>query len=62
MTLVVLPLNQIGVEQTSYILNIGGRPYFLNAETFSSELLKEIQELAISDKFRLTATNLAFPD
>ncbi|KAJ5557569.1 hypothetical protein N7513_003155 [Penicillium frequentans] len=72
-TLVVLPLDQIGVEQTNYIQNIGGRPCFLNAETFSAELLEEIQagmfthvllspELAISDKFRLTATNLGFQD
>lgn len=70
-TLVVLPLNQIGAEQTNYIQNIGGRPCFLNAETFSAELLEEIQagifthvllspELAISDKFRPTATNPGF--
>lgn len=72
-TLVVLPLNQIGVEQTNYIQNIGGRPCFLNAETFSAELLEEIQagmfthvlispELAISDKFRPTAMHPGFRD
>jgi superfamily II DNA helicase RecQ len=72
-TLVVLPLNQIGVEQANYIENIGGRPCFLNRETFSSELLDRIQagkfthvllspELAISGKFRPTAIHPGFRD
>ena len=72
-TLVVLPLSQIGVEQTNYIENIGGRVCFLNRETFSSELLDRIHagkfthvllspELAISDKFRPTAMHPGFRD
>ena len=72
-TLVVLPLNQIGVEQANYIESIGGRACFLNRETLSSELLDRIQagtfthvllspELAISDKFRPTALHPSFRD
>lgn len=72
-TLVVLPLNQIGVEHANYIENIGGRACFLNGETFSSELLDRIQagkfthvllspELAIRDKFRPTVMHPGFRD
>ena len=72
-TLVVLPLNQIGVEQANYIESIGGRACFLNRETLSSELLDRIRagkfthvllspELAISDTFRPTALHPSFRD
>jgi superfamily II DNA helicase RecQ len=70
-TLIVLPLNQIGVEQTEYIRNLGGRPCFLNADTTSAELLEEVKaakythvllspELAIGDKFRAVACHPQF--
>ncbi|CAI7650506.1 unnamed protein product [Penicillium palitans] len=70
-TLVVLPLNQIGIEQTEYIRNLGGRPCFLNAETTSAELLEEVKEakythvllspeLAIGDKIRAVACHPQF--
>src|SRR5580658_3799092 len=70
-TLVIIPLDRIGTEQTKYIEDIGGRPCFLNGETFSSGLLEEIKagkfthillspELAISDKFRQTAIHSSF--
>jgi superfamily II DNA helicase RecQ len=66
-TVVVLPLDQIGQEQTAYIARIGGRPCILNAETFSQGMLADIQagkythillspELAVGDKFHNTAT------
>lgn len=72
-TLVILPLDQIGVEQTGYIQKIGGRPCFLNAETISSKLLEEIKagkvthillspELAISERFHSTVTHPGFRD
>jgi superfamily II DNA helicase RecQ len=70
-TLIVLPLNQIGVEQTEYIRNLGGRPCFLNVDTISAELLEEVKaakythvllspELAIGDKFHAVATHPRF--
>jgi hypothetical protein len=40
-TVVVLPLNQIGQEQAEYITRIGGTPCFLNADTISAEILQE---------------------
>jgi superfamily II DNA helicase RecQ len=72
-TVVVLPLDQIGQEQAEYITRIGGKPCFLNADTISAEVLKEIEggkythvlispELAIGEKFHKTATNPAFID
>ena len=72
-TLVIIPLNRIGTEQTKYIEDIGGRPCFLNRETFSSRLLEEIKagefthillspELAIGDKFRQTAIHPSFQE
>jgi len=72
-TIVVLPLDQIGLEQTEYITCIGGRPFFLNADTISTKLLTDIQngkythilispELAISDKFHATAIHPAFKE
>ena len=68
-----LPLDQIGQEQAEYITQIGGRPCSLNADTISDKVLQEIEggkythvlispELAISEKFRKTATNPAFID
>ena len=61
-TLVILPLNQIGNEQFEFIREIGGIPCFVNGETISPKLLNEVQqgcfthvlispELAISDDF-----------
>lgn len=72
-TLVIIPLDRIGTEQTKYIEDIGGRPCFLNGETFSSRLLEEIKagkfthillspELAISDKFCQTAIHSSFQE
>jgi len=72
-TVVVLPLDQIGQEQTEYITCIGGRPCLLNAKTISTKILEDIQhekythilispELAIGDKFRKTATNPMFKE
>jgi superfamily II DNA helicase RecQ len=70
---VVLPLDQIGLEQTEYITRIGGRPFFLNASTISTKVLTDIQkgkythilispELAISDKFHATAIHPGFKE
>lgn len=72
-TVVVLPLDQVGLEQTEYIARIGGRPFFLNADTISMKVLTDIQngkhthvlispELAISDKFHATAIHPAFKE
>ncbi len=72
-TVVVLPLDQVGKEQAEYITRIGGRPCFLNADTISAKVLADIQngkythvlispELAISDKFHATATNPVFKE
>ena len=72
-TVVVLPLDQVGLEQTEYITRIGGRPIFLNADTISMKVLTDIQngkythilispELAISDKFHATAIHPGFKE
>jgi superfamily II DNA helicase RecQ len=72
-TVVVLPLDQIGLEQSEYITSIGGRPFFLNADTISMKILTDIQsgkythiltspELAISDKFHATAIHPEFKE
>jgi superfamily II DNA helicase RecQ len=42
-TIVILPLDQIGKEQRQYIEEIGGRPCFLNGDNISKELLQEIK-------------------
>jgi superfamily II DNA helicase RecQ len=42
-TIVILPLDQIGKEQWQYIEEIGGRPCFLNADNISNKLLQEIE-------------------
>ena len=68
-----MPLDQIRQEQTEYIPWIINRACFLNADTISDKVLKEIEEgkytyvlispeLAISEKFHRTATNPAFID
>jgi hypothetical protein len=44
MSIVILPLDQIGKEQAEYIERIGGRPYFLNADTISNKLLKDVAD------------------
>jgi hypothetical protein len=65
MSIVILPLDQIGKEQAEYIERIGGRPYFLNADTISNKLLKDVAdakythilmspELAVSQRLRKT--------
>src|SRR5256714_2022472 len=72
-TVVVLPLDQIGQEQAEYITRIGGRPCFLNADTISARVLADIRdgkyphilispELAISDKFHATAIDPVFKE
>jgi superfamily II DNA helicase RecQ len=72
-TVVVLPLNQVGLEQAEYITRIGGKPCFLNAETISAKVLTDIQngkythvlispELAIGDKFHTMAINPVFKE
>lgn len=70
-TIVILPLDQIGNEQSEYIRQIGGIPCFLNRDTINPKLLKGVQqrrfthilispELAISDNFRPVASNPSF--
>lgn len=72
-TVVILPLKQIGIEQTAYIRAIGGRPCFISSETINPCILNEISEgrythvllspeLAIGDKFRPVALSPAFQD
>jgi hypothetical protein len=68
MTIVILPLDQIENEQSEYIRQIGGIPCFLNRDTISPKLLKEVQqrrfthilispELAIGDDFWSVASS-----
>jgi superfamily II DNA helicase RecQ len=70
-TLLLLPLNQIGIEQAEYITSLGGRPCFLNTDTITAELLGEVKagkythillspELAIGDRFRSVAVHPQF--
>lgn len=70
-TLVILPLNQIGNEQCEFIQQIGGMPCFLNRETIGPKLLNEVKqghfthvlispELAIGDDFRPIASSPSF--
>jgi DEAD/DEAH box helicase len=70
-TLVILPLNQVGDEQCEFIRQIGGLPCFLNSETIGPKLLNEVQqgcfthvlispELAINDDFRPIASLPSF--
>lgn len=62
-TIVILPLDQIGKDQVEYITHIGGKPCLLNTDTLNSKLLSQIRkaefthillspELAIGEKFR----------
>ena len=72
-TVVVLPLDQIGQEQAEYITRIGGKPCFLNADTISEKVLVDVRngkythvlvspELAIGDKFHATAIDPVFKE
>ena len=72
-TVVVLPLDQIGQEQAEYITRIGGKPCFLNADTISEKVLADVRdgkythvlispELAIGDKFHATAIHPVFKE
>src|SRR5271154_579721 len=72
-TVVVLPLDQIGQEQAEYITCIGGKPCFLNADTISEKVLADVRdgkythvlispELAIGDKFHATAIDPVFKE
>jgi hypothetical protein len=72
-SIVILPLDRIGQQQTSYIKQIGGRPCFLNADTISDKLLKDISsgkythilmspELAVSERLRKTILEPKFKD
>jgi DEAD/DEAH box helicase len=71
MTIIILPLDQIGDEQSEYIRQIGGIPCFLNRDTISPNLLDKVHqgsfthilispELAISDSFRPVASSPSF--
>lgn len=70
-TIVILPLNEIGKEQATYITRIGGRPCLLNADTISEALLDKLKqqrfthvllspELAVGKRFRDVAIHPAF--
>ena len=43
-SIVILSLDQIGKEQTEYIVWISERPCFLNADTISNKLLKKVED------------------
>lgn len=71
-SIIILPLNQIGKEQSRYIKQIGGRPCLLNKDTINDKVLTDIQkakythilispELAIGDQFHevLSAPNFS---
>lgn len=71
LTVIIVPLDQIGADQAAVIKRIGGEPLFLNAKTINGKELEKLQkgvythvlispELAISDRFRQTATTAAF--
>lgn len=70
-TIVILPLDRIGQQQSALITKIGGSACFLNANTISKKLLADIRrghythiltspELATGDKFHQTATDPYF--
>jgi superfamily II DNA helicase RecQ len=72
-SIVILPLDQIGKEQAEYIKQIGGQPCFLNADTISDKLLKDIRdaeythvlmspELAVSERLCKTILEPKFKD
>jgi superfamily II DNA helicase RecQ len=72
-SIVILPLDQIGKEQAGYIERIGGRPCFINADNISNRLLRQISdgkythllmspELAVSEKLRKTVIAPKFKD
>lgn len=70
-TLAILPLRQIGEEQTNYIKRIGGQPCFLSQNTINTSVIGQIcegnythvfisPELAISNQFAAVLRNLQF--
>jgi superfamily II DNA helicase RecQ len=72
-SIIILPLDQIGKEQAEKIACIGGRPCFLNADTISDRLLKDVSdgkythilmspELAVSDRLRKIILEPRFKD
>ena len=72
-TIVILPLNKIGEEQTEYIKQISRNPCFLNRDTFSNKYLESIQkgeythilispELALGEGFRTALLNPQFKE
>lgn len=72
-SIVILPLDEIGKQQANKIARLGGRPCFLNADTISDRLLMDVRnakythillspELAISEKLRKTILDPKFKD
>jgi superfamily II DNA helicase RecQ len=72
-SIIILPLNQIGKEQAEKIAHIGGTPCFLNADTVSDSLLKDITaakythilmspEFAVSERLRKIILEPRFKD
>ena len=70
-SLVILPLDRIGVEQAEYISRIGGKPCFLNSDSISDEFLKDVAkgnythilmspELAVGERLRRTLLTPTF--
>lgn len=73
-TLIILPLDQIGKEQTEKISKIGGRPLFINSESLPKlgrSLLRRLQdghythilispELSLNKKLHAVLTNPSF--
>ncbi|OXV06220.1 hypothetical protein Egran_06011, partial [Elaphomyces granulatus] len=43
-TIVILPLDQIGKEQEQYIEQMAGKPYFLNANSINNSILQKIAD------------------
>lgn len=72
-SIIILPLDEIGKEQAEYIKQIGGKLCFLNADTISDKLLEEVgdakythilmsPELAVSEQLRKTILKPRFKD
>lgn len=70
-TVAILPLDQIGVQQAEYITNIGGKACFLNADTINEEKIDQLKagmythvlmspEMAMGDRFRPVAKDPVF--
>lgn len=69
-TIILLPLNQIGIEQSEKIAKLGGKPCFLNGDLINSMVLKDLRqgkythllfspELALGDRLRPIIIDLA---